>query len=606
MKRTFDRSFADFHDKAKLACFSIKNDKRPHEIAYAARDKYLFQCSVCHHEYKQAIYSVTGRHALCAFCANKKLCPRGSGCVVCYEKTFEHHHLEKVLCWSYTKNAFRPDEVYFASSKKIWFTCAKCYHDFQQTPRTITDKGTWCPFCLDANRKICPREAACTACYHKTFEYHSPEKALCWSNAKNRLKPDEVVFGSGSRFWFTCSECSHDFEQPLHQVSVKKTWCPFCANNRICADARNCSFCYNKTFEGKHPTKALCWSTETNSDRPDQVFASSSKKIWFTCDVCTHDFLVTLNSITTNGTWCAFCANKRICSVTSDCLYCFQKTFAGTCPEKALCWSYERNKQRPEQVIGGTPVQFWFICDVCNHDFKVGLANARSGDQWCSYCYGNSLCGKASCVTCTTKSIAGVIVDQMNYWDSCNTKTPFEVFRSSAVKYNFIGQPCGHKFKKSPDKITAYGLSCPTCRPNRCMTALRLKFDTCDGVKYELEQIIRCNSRTLKWDMVVNNMGNVFAVESDGGHHFSVKGIIKVSRGNTKDAMERFADQRTRDLLKEDHIRKTNGLLFRVSYRQLKVMGELVEDMIKQSNAGTKGVVYMDEEAYKDWGPIKF
>lgn len=68
---------------------------------------------------------------------------------------------------------------------------------------------------------------------------------------------------------------------------------------------------------------------------------------------------------------------------------------------------------------------------------------------------------------------------------------------------------------------------------------------------------------------------------------------------------EHFVDQRRKDLLKDEYTRRTNGLLFRVSYMQLSIISQLVQEMIEQSNSGKTGVVYMDETAYKDWGPLE-
>ena len=61
------RTFADFEDKAKLACFSDENEKRPHEIAYGSSKVYLFECDKCNHEMYQAIHGVTRGRSWCGF-----------------------------------------------------------------------------------------------------------------------------------------------------------------------------------------------------------------------------------------------------------------------------------------------------------------------------------------------------------------------------------------------------------------------------------------------------------------------------------------------------------------------------------------------------------
>lgn len=368
------RSFADYENRARLACFSDKNDKRPHEIAFWSRKKYIFKCDVCHHEIHQQIVGVTSGKAWCGFCANRRLCPLEEDCLVCYQKTFAHH---------------------------------------------------------------------------------SPEKALCWNYEKNTLWPDEVVYGSGSKFWFTCSKCKHDFQQTLDKVTRK--------DNR----------------------------------------------------------------------WCAFCYNFRLCPVPRDCSTCFQKTFAGKYPEKARCWSETRNKLRADQVVFGSRSKFWFKCDECEHEFRMGLDSIKTKGLWCPEC-------------------------------ACNNTS-------------------------------------------KIVRALTQTLSSFADVKFTKEETVRCNKRPLRWDFVVSNANKPFWIEADGTQHFTLREMMGIMRTkNVAKAKARFSDQRRRDLLKEEHIRKIDGLLFRVSYKQLKEIEILVKEMIEKSNAGVTGVVYMDKELYKDWGPIVY
>ena len=104
------------------------------------------------------------------------------------------------------------------------------------------------------------------------------------------------------------------------------------------------------------------------------------------------------------------------------------------------------------------------------------------------------------------------------------------------------------------------------------------------------------NKRRLAWDVRVNNNGNVFYIESDGEQHFKLERLMHLKRiKNQALGLEKLKDQRVRDLSKEDYIRNSGGLLFRISYRQLSKIPELVENMINVSNSGVIGVHYMDD-----------
>ena len=123
-----------------------------------------------------------------------------------------------------------------------------------------------------------------------------------------------------------------------------------------------------------------------------------------------------------------------------------------------------------------------------------------------------------------------------------------------------------------------------------------------DNIKILTEVKVVCEGRSLFWDMVIviNNNRKIY-IESDGPHHFTLEGTLKVSRG--KGSIDSFIDQRKRDLLKEEYIRRNGGLLFRFSYRQTKEIPALVERMLQDSEKGDQGVVYLDS-LYDNWGPI--
>lgn len=137
------------------------------------------------------------------------------------------------------------------------------------------------------------------------------------------------------------------------------------------------------------------------------------------------------------------------------------------------------------------------------------------------------------------------------------------------------------------------------------MQAISKALNAIDDVTYTKENTVKCNGRNLRWDFVVQNGNNLFHIESDGEQHFSLKANMHMSRIIDEDkGRKHFADQRTKDLLKDVRIRNMKGLLFRVSYRQLKKLDGLVKEMIQKSNEGAKGVVYMDRKLYANWEPI--
>jgi hypothetical protein len=221
-----------------------------------------------------------------------------------FEKSFASSKREK--CWHPTKNDKTPRDMALSSHKKCWFTCDDfdCKHDFNTSLNSITNMGTWCPYC--SNRKLCENE--CKVCYEKSFASSKREK--CWHPTKNEKGPRNFFLNSNKKCWFTCDEpdCKHDFDTTLNNVTNLGSWCPYCSNQKLCEN--ECKVCYEKSFAFSE--RAECWNYNMNEKGPRNFFLNSTKKIWFTCDNsdCKHDFNTVLYSITNMGSWCPLCVNK--------------------------------------------------------------------------------------------------------------------------------------------------------------------------------------------------------------------------------------------------------------------------------------------------------
>ena len=89
---------------------------------------------------------------------------------------------------------------------------------------------------------------------------------------------------------------------------------------------------FGKSFASHE--KSAFWSSK-NEKKPEEVYKSSSKKYWFLCNECKHQFEGSLSDINT-GCWCPYCSNKKLCE-NIECKICFNKSFA--CHEKSKYWS---------------------------------------------------------------------------------------------------------------------------------------------------------------------------------------------------------------------------------------------------------------------------
>ena len=313
----------------------------------------------------------------------------------------------KIDCWHPTKNdKLTPRDVFKSSSKKYWFQCDTCSHDFNSILGDITINSSWCPYC--AKQKLC-NDKNCDHCFNKSFASYKNKtsneklKIDCWHPTKNgKLTPRDVFKSSSKKYWFQCDTCNHDFNSSLNSISCCNVWCHYCFFNgrKLCND-KNCDHCFNKSFASyKNKTsneklKIDCWHPTKNGKlTPRDVFKSSSKKYWFQCDTCNHDFNSSLNSISCCNVWCHYCFfnGRKLCN-DKNCDHCFNKSFASyknkTSNEKLKidCWHPTKNgKLTPRDVFKSSSKKYWFQCDTCNFNFYSQLCNISHLNNWCPNC----------------------------------------------------------------------------------------------------------------------------------------------------------------------------------------------------------------------------
>ena len=280
-------------------------------------------------------------------------------------KVFFKTVLRKVLrlakFWS-SRNELTARDVFKSISKKFWFDCNVCTHEFEKSLNNITT-GYWCPYC---GKKILCKNTECRVCFNNSFA--SSDKAKFWSS-RNELTARNVFKSGGKKFWFECDVCGHDFESSPHNISSNGCWCPYCGNHNLCNEP--CKFCFNNSFASSD--KAIYWSIK-NADKPRDVCKSSNSKRWFNCFICEHNFENNLLNIT-SGQWCSYCGHSKLCD-NIDCKFCFNNSFASS--DKAIYWSI-KNADKPRDVFKSSDNKFWFVCSICKKDFK-------SAGKWCPHC----------------------------------------------------------------------------------------------------------------------------------------------------------------------------------------------------------------------------
>jgi Probable Zinc-ribbon domain len=311
----------------------------------------------------------------------------------------------------------------------------------------------------------------------KSFASH--EKALYWS-PKNELLPSQVSKNSGKKFIFDCAECGHEFKQMLNAIVSSGIWCPFCANKKLC-ESVDCEICYYKSFLGNE--KSFYWSKK-NILHPRDVFPNSRNKFIFDCEICGHEFLMRLNNIVQQDSWCPFCSSTELCD-DENCKTCEEKSFFAN--EKSFSWS-NKNILKPRNVFKSSVQKFIFECEICLHEFTTSPNSITNSETWCPFCAHKKLCENENCETCFFYSFASE--DSSFYWSKKNLLQPRNVFKNSNENFFFDCDVCCHEFTASLSDIVQKNSGCPfcahrqLCEDEKCTYCFKNSFLSSPEAKY--------------------------------------------------------------------------------------------------------------------------
>ena len=84
-------------------------------------------------------------------------------------------------------------------------------------------------------------------------------------------------------------------------------------NQRNLCNNKYCELCFQRSFACSD--KAKCWNYDLNNGvTPREVFLNSSKTFWLKCNTCPHYFCAKLAHISSDNSWCPYCANHVLCT----------------------------------------------------------------------------------------------------------------------------------------------------------------------------------------------------------------------------------------------------------------------------------------------------
>jgi len=231
----------------------------------------------------------TGGPTQCPKCKRKRVKP---------EDRLDFRFPEIAKQWS-LKNDISVEVVSHASNKKYWWICEKG-HEWEAKPNDRANKGNGCPSC--SGRVATPETSL--AC-------RFPELLKEWDYGRNKLDPNHVTYGSGSKVWWKCSK-GHNWEQTVWQSVANKNRCPFCTKRK------------DNTLDMMFPYLLDGWDYDKNYPiTPKDVSSRSCKSVWWKCNKGHGWKTRVIHRV--NGTGCPMC--NRQSSRLQLYLYCEVKYF---------------------------------------------------------------------------------------------------------------------------------------------------------------------------------------------------------------------------------------------------------------------------------------
>ena len=357
--------------------------------------------------------------------------------------------------WVYEKNDINPNDIYYGSTKVVWWKCPTCNNLYDTSVRIRTG-GSNCPYC-SGQRVLIGFNDLSTWCKKNDMEYLLEE----WDE-NNNISPYEVTRGTRKKILWNCKECGNTWEAPI--VSrTKGSGCPECGKKKIWK-VRFQNIKNNKvSIFDSFPELKSEWDFDKNTIDPLTLSAGSGIKVWWKCKNCGYSWETSVVN-RTKGKGCPECGIKKIWEVRRVNLLNKKGSLFDTNPELEDEWDFDKNIVDPLSLTSGSHKKVWWKCKKCEFIWEANVASRTRGR-------GCPSCGKESGLL--TRHInklesKGSLFDNnpifLREWDYENNTniSPQSITVNSTEKVWWICSVCGYNWKARVDH-RFNGVGCPQC-----------------------------------------------------------------------------------------------------------------------------------------------
>lgn len=347
----------------------------------------------------RAVDLTAGSHTkvwwLCPSCGNEwrmapkvRTAPPFSGCPPCSYKragdilrrphpgeSLPERYPQVAAEWHPTRNGeLQPGEVSQASATKAWWQCSDpdCRHAWRTAVANRTSgKRSGCPKCSRRQRNL-PDNGQSLADLH-------PDLVAEWHPHMNgSTSPTRFKVGSGTKVWWQCRDCRHEWQATIASRAVQGSRCSPCSYKARIAlrDMPN----PGQSFMELHPEIATQWCAERNGNlRPDGLKPGSDLLVWWRCPDRGHLWKARIYTRTGK--------DKTGCPQCRD----FPKpgqSLSDRFPEVAAQWHPTKNGDHtPQDFKHGSKFMAWWKCPTQGHAWRAPIIYRRNaGPTSCPRC----------------------------------------------------------------------------------------------------------------------------------------------------------------------------------------------------------------------------
>ena len=270
-----------------------------------------------------------------------------------------------------------------------------------------------------------------------------PEIAKEWNFEKNDgLTPDIFSYASNQKVWWKCGK-GHEWQASINARTGKAhSGCPICSNRVVLKG-------YNDLLS-QNPKLSKQWDPNKNGSlRPDQITATSSKKVWWVCDKG-HSFEAKVYDRNKKKQGCPYCSSQKFKSEYNS--------LEVLRPDLASEWDFEKNYPlTPKDVLCGGDKKYWWKCNKEPHSYLQNIGDRIQKGFQCPYCSSQRLLKGFNDLATKKPELLQI----WNYEKNTDIN-PDDVMEFSNKKVWWKCPDCGHEWRTSISLVSA-GSRCPKC-----------------------------------------------------------------------------------------------------------------------------------------------